>query len=169
MLFGGLGIDKGISYMLKHLGLADLSITNIGIFSQRALYAAIPMILFLLCFPPEQCCPLKCKVLDGRASQNRLNSSTLQMSCSWYLNNVVGRIFFSQDVIISFATFLGSPNTYLNVTSFLKREKCDFQKCNCLKIVSRELSLVVSDLHSETKGSRFESGCQLCAEVRSLQ
>ena len=29
--------------------------------------------------------------------------------------------------------------------------------------------LVVSDLRSETKGSRFESGCQLCAEVSSLQ
>ena len=29
-------------------------------------------------------------------------------------------------------------------------------------------SLVVSDLHTETKGSRFESGCQLCAEVSSL-
>ena len=24
---------------------------------------------------------------------------------------------------------------------------------------------MVSDLHSETKGSRFESGCYLCAEV----
>ena len=30
-------------------------------------------------------------------------------------------------------------------------------------------SLVVSDLRSVTKGSRFESGCQLCAEVSSLQ
>ena len=30
-------------------------------------------------------------------------------------------------------------------------------------------SLVVSDLRSKTKGSRFESGCQLCAEVSSLQ
>ena len=30
-------------------------------------------------------------------------------------------------------------------------------------------SLVVSDLRSETKGSRFESGCWLCAEVSSLQ
>ena len=30
-------------------------------------------------------------------------------------------------------------------------------------------SLVVSDLHSEIKGSWFESGCYLCAEVRSLQ
>ena len=30
-------------------------------------------------------------------------------------------------------------------------------------------SLVVSDLRSETKGSRFEPGCWLCAEVSSLQ
>ena len=30
-------------------------------------------------------------------------------------------------------------------------------------------SLVVSDMRSVTKGSRFESGCQLCAEVSSLQ
>ena len=33
----------------------------------------------------------------------------------------------------------------------------------------RARSLVVSDLRSETKGSRFESGCQLCAEVSCLQ
>ena len=33
----------------------------------------------------------------------------------------------------------------------------------------RARSLVVSDLCSETKGSRFESGCQLCAEVSALQ
>ena len=33
----------------------------------------------------------------------------------------------------------------------------------------RARSLVVSDLRSVTKGSRFESGCQLCAEVSSLQ
>ena len=32
----------------------------------------------------------------------------------------------------------------------------------------RARSLVVSDLRSETKGSRFESCCQLCAEVSSL-
>ena len=36
-------------------------------------------------------------------------------------------------------------------------------------LVVRARSLVVSDLRSETKGSRFESGCQLCAEVSSLQ
>ena len=35
--------------------------------------------------------------------------------------------------------------------------------------IIRARSLVVSDLRSETKGSRFESGCQLCAEVNSLQ
>ena len=36
-------------------------------------------------------------------------------------------------------------------------------------ITSRARSLVVSDLRSEIKGSQFESGCQLCAEVSSLQ
>ena len=41
-------------------------------------------------------------------------------------------------------------------------------KKKCLtKLIAR--SLVVSDLRSETKGSWFESGCQLCAEVSSLQ
>ena len=30
-------------------------------------------------------------------------------------------------------------------------------------------NLVVSDFYSEIKGSRFESGCQLCAKVSSLQ
>ena len=33
----------------------------------------------------------------------------------------------------------------------------------------RAYSLVVSDSRSETKGSRFEYGCYLCAEVSSLQ
>ena len=33
----------------------------------------------------------------------------------------------------------------------------------------RAHSLVVSDLRSETKGSRFESSCYVCAEVSSLQ
>ena len=37
----------------------------------------------------------------------------------------------------------------------------------CLE--TRVRSLVVSDLRSETKGSRFESGRYLYAEVRSLQ
>ena len=33
----------------------------------------------------------------------------------------------------------------------------------------RVRSLVVSDLRSEIKGFQFESGCYLCAEVRSLK
>ena len=33
----------------------------------------------------------------------------------------------------------------------------------------REVSLVVSDLRSETKASQFESSCQLGTEVSSLQ
>ena len=37
---------------------------------------------------------------------------------------------------------------------------------NVLKF--RVPSLVVRDLRSETKGSRFEPGCNLCAEVSSL-
>ena len=35
--------------------------------------------------------------------------------------------------------------------------------------IKRARSLLVSDLRSETKGSRFESGCWLYAEVSSLQ
>ena len=35
--------------------------------------------------------------------------------------------------------------------------------------VKSHLDVVVCDLRSETKGSRFESGCSLCAEVSSLQ
>ena len=38
-----------------------------------------------------------------------------------------------------------------------------------LRYINRARSLVVSDLRSETKGSRFEFGCQLCVEVSSLQ
>ena len=33
----------------------------------------------------------------------------------------------------------------------------------------RDSSLVVSDLYSETKGSRLEFGCWLCVEVGSMQ
>ena len=34
---------------------------------------------------------------------------------------------------------------------------------------SRACSLVVHNFHSKTKGSWFESGCYLCAEVSPLQ
>ena len=53
---------------LKHLGLADFPITNIGIFSPRALEASNHVHRTLLCFPPEHCLPQKCKPFDGSAS-----------------------------------------------------------------------------------------------------
>ena len=53
---------------LKHLGLADFPIKNIGIFSTTALDAAIPVNRTLLCFPPEQRLPQKYKDFDGSAS-----------------------------------------------------------------------------------------------------
>ena len=59
----------------------------------------------------------------------------------------------------------------VRVTAFteLLREN---QQCVCMgggELPPRARSLVVSDLRSETKDSQFESGCQLCAEVSSLQ
>ena len=42
-------------------------------------------------------------------------------------------------------------------------------KIESLVTTKGEGSLVVSDLRSETKGSRFESGCYACAQVSSLQ
>ena len=44
-----------------------------------------------------------------------------------------------------------------------------FQNISQMMVPYRARSLVVSDLRSETKGSRFKSGCQLCTEVSSLQ
>ena len=43
--------------------------------------------------------------------------------------------------------------------------------CKCLLILKelRPRSLVVSVMHSESKSSLIESGCQLCAEVSFLQ
>ena len=42
------------------------------------------------------------------------------------------------------------------------------KEISALKEAIRAHSLVVSDLRLESKGSRFESGYQLCAEVSSL-
>ena len=54
---------------------------------------------------------------------------------------------------------------FANGTTFFACEK----HLNSLINRLRALSLVVSDLRSEAKGSRFESGCWLCAEVSSPQ
>ena len=40
---------------------------------------------------------------------------------------------------------------------------------NMRLLVNHTKPTVVSDLHTEAKGSRFESGCYLWAEVSSLQ
>ena len=53
---------------LKHHGLADFLITNIKIFSPRALDAAIPVNRTLKCFPPELRLLRKCKDFDGSTS-----------------------------------------------------------------------------------------------------
>ena len=50
-----------------------------------------------------------------------------------------------------------------------KKKKCTVQIDLIGQTAVRQMahSLVVSDLRVETKGSRFESGCYLCAEVSS--
>ena len=53
-------LQERLRTCLKHLGLADFPITNIGIFLSRALDAAIPVNCTLLCFPPEQRLPRQC-------------------------------------------------------------------------------------------------------------
>ena len=51
----------------------------------------------------------------------------------------------------------------------MAKRKAKEEEKQSFEAVLRERSLVVSDLHSEMKGSWFESGCLLCAEVNSLQ
>ena len=58
---------------------------------------------------------------------------------------------------------LGFSFTYEVIALFLQ-QRLALKMC-----IFRAPSLVVSDLRSETKGSRFESGCYLCEEVSSLQ
>ena len=96
---------------MKHFGLADFLITNIGILSQRALDAAIPVNRTLLCFQPEQRLPRKGKDFDGSASQNIPNSSGLKISFSWYLANILVKVVSSQGAFISLVTFSNSPET----------------------------------------------------------
>ena len=106
---------------LKHLGLADFLITNIGIFSQRSLDVAIPAIHTLLRFPLKQRLPRKWKDFDGSALQNRPNWFALKTSFSWYLANIGGKFVSSQEEVISFVTFSDSPDTSLKVISCLQR------------------------------------------------
>ena len=60
-----------------------------------------------------------------------------------------------------FFVWIGDPNCFLDILDKVQKlEKCPQTSTR---------SLVVSDLRSETKGSRFESGSWLCAQVSSLQ
>ena len=68
-------------------------------------------------------------------------------------------------------------NFFCGVYSYLKSTEEILNECVCLVFLQSRYeyktlqmgahSLVVRDLCSETKGSRFEFGCYLCAEVSS--
>ena len=124
---------------LKHLGLADFPITNIGICSSRALEAAITVNRAFLCFPPEQCLPRKCKNFNGSASQNRPNSSALKISFSSCLANNIGKIVSSHYAVITLVTFSDSPETSLKVMSCWK------------KMINALVSLILFWLELQTK------------------
>ena len=62
---------------LKHRGLADFPITNMGSLSPSASAAVKPVNLTLLCFPPVHFSDFKCRDLFGKALKNRPNSSAL--------------------------------------------------------------------------------------------
>ena len=57
----------------KHFGLADFPTTDISIFSTRALDASNRVHRTLLCFPPEQRLPRKCKDFVGSASSDQIS------------------------------------------------------------------------------------------------
>ena len=74
-------------------------------------------------------------------------SSVFAVSCSWRTD----------------VAWLGDINilAWLYILDYIYIGLFDGYSWNC--------SLMVSDLHPETNGSRFESGCYLCAAVSSLQ
>ena len=73
-------------------------------------------------------------------------------------NKVRDKLKYHQDFLSIKKTF-DDPYPYLRIDKTANNDT--FQR------LAR--SLVVSDLRSETKGSRFESGCYLYEEVSSLQ
>ena len=56
---------------------------------------------------------------------------------------------------------------YQNIPIYLNKKIKQTTSLSAFSL--RAPNLVVSDLCSEAKGSRFNSGCYLCAEVSSLQ
>ena len=75
-------------------------------------------------------------------------------------------LFLSLFLFAANVAILENPNSCSTMTYCVKKQ---LRKNDALNDALRARSLVVSDLRSETKCSRFESGCQLCAEVSALQ
>ena len=104
----------------------------------------------------------------------------------WYQNDVIDLVLVSLLLTLSIPFSSVSINCYYNVElnkprtkfwlTFVARrcrssrqaKRNNFSSTNLAR-TNRAHSLVVSSLRSVTKGSRFEFGCCLCAEVSSLQ
>ena len=87
-------------------------------------------------------------------------------------NCIIKKCKIMQCILISLFKMMIIPKLHC-FQILVRRNNCpnaeqlnNFPSVNIFKMY---LQLVVSDLRSQTKGSRFDSGCQLCAEVSSLQ
>ena len=104
----------------------------------------------------------------------------------WYQNDVIDLVLVSLLLTLSipfssvsincyYTVELNKPRTKFWLTFVARRcrssrqaKQNNFSSTNLAR-TNRAHSLVVSSLRSVTKGSRFEFGCYLCAEVSSLQ
>ena len=88
------------------------------------------------------------------------NTSKFSNECSVNTTEIKQKILSSDSIIISWNGGGGKIhdkiNSYKTILSFKT-------------ILTWVCSLVVTDLRSETKSSRFEFGCYVCAEVSSLR
>ena len=75
-----------------------------------------------------------------------------------------GRSLVAQQLLVAFGSF-----QWLLVAQWVQLSSFLGAQLSTYSLVGVARSSVVSDLRSETKGSRLESGCYLCAEVSSLQ
>ena len=103
-----------------------------------------------------------------------LQNCTLIAVFSWEFWGNFQEIYFSEHLFQRIpleGCFCSSDSASLNrkVLTESNAHRCSTEKSLCGIIFSRTRSLVVSELLSEIKVYRFESGCLLCAEVSSLQ
>ena len=107
----------------------------------------------------------KIKIIYGQKHMSRLSTT---------LNNfLVGKVVFLILTTIERYLFTQTLDLMKIKQSFCWNQEIK-KIVKSLRIIQgpsplRARNLVVSDLLSETKGSRFESGCWLCAKVSSLQ